>query len=277
MLSSQQLEEIKKLQSICAEADSIKLKLNWELLENRESGEVNDFFHYENGELVGFLGLYGFGNKIELCGMVHPNHRRKGIFSQLFRKAITEVLMRNYREILFNAPASSSSAKAFLKSVPCEYASCEYQMKWEDILLTVDDDVAVRMAQPDDLEAEIQLDVQCFGFNEEEARIYNERIKNEGSQAFYMIEWKHQTVGKIRLFRHNGEAWIFGFSVFPDYQGKGIGRKALQQIILKEKNAGFTIFLEVEAKNTHALKLYESCGFHVFQAQDYYRYLNDES
>ena len=69
----------------------------------------------------------------------------------------------------------------------------------------------------------------------------------------------------------NGDSWIYGFAVFPELQGKGIGRKALSKVVKMENEKGLSIFLEVEAKNAHALRLYESCGFKRFHSQDYYK------
>ena len=39
---------------------------------------------------------------------------------------------------------------------------------------------------------------------------------------------------------------------------------------MNEYRNGYDVFLDVEAKNSNALKLYESCGFRTFQAQEYY-------
>jgi len=270
MLTRKQLEDIKKLQDFCEKEDHIQLKLNWDMLENRHDHEINDFFHYENNELVGFLGLYGFGTKIEICGMVHPNYRRKGIFTQLLEEAKKEVATRNVRQVLLNTPSNSESGNAFLKKVPCEFTFREYQMRWEACEIHQEDGIKLREALPEDLEHEIQLDVQCFGFLLEEARKYHEQLKQENTQTCYMIEQDHQVVGKVRVYRHQGESWIYGFSVYPKYQGKGIGRKALKQLVLQETEAGFQPHLEVQANNSNALKLYESCGFKTYMAQDYW-------
>ena len=89
-----------------------------------------------------------------------------------------------------------------------------------------------------------------------------------------IIEAEGKTAEKMRVSELNGEAWIYGFAIFPELQGKGNGRKALSKVVKMEQQKGLPIFLEVEAKNTHALKLYESCGFRSYHSQDYYRYLN---
>lgn len=58
----------------------------------------------------------------------------------------------------------------------------------------------------------------------------------------------------------------------PEYQGKGIGRKVLQKVIKDQISDGFSVHLEVETKNDHALGLYKMVGFKVIHSQDYYLY-----
>jgi ribosomal protein S18 acetylase RimI-like enzyme len=272
MLTKEKLYEIKALQEICEKEGRLQLKLNFDMLESRSVNRKEDFFHYEDGKLVGFLGSYYFGNKVEICGMVHPDYRRRGIFSKLLEDALDEAEKREARTILLNAPTESESAKEFLKNIPCSLSMVEYQMKWQKTELSENPSVTVRPSYSDeDLEAEIQLDVQCFGLNEKEARQYKQETKDLDTDLRLIIEAEGRIAGKIRLSEMNGESWIYGFSIFPELQGKGIGRKALSKVVKMEDEKGLLIFLEVEAKNAHALKLYESCGFISYHSQDYYK------
>lgn len=273
MLTNEQLQQIKELKSVCEKEGGYELKLNEDMLETRDSKSKEDFFHYEDGKLVGFLGCYGFGNKIEMTGMVHPDYRRKGIFTTLFGAAIAEVKKREISTILLNAPSHSQSAKEFLKSIPCTFEVAEYQMKWEAGELYDDPALTIRPStSQEDFESEIQLEVACFGFTEQEARSFNERMKELNSEDMFIIEAEGRTSGKIRVSKANGEAWIYGFAVSPELQGKGIGRKALSKVVKMETEKGLSVFLEVEARNAHALRLYESCGFRSYHSQDYYKY-----
>ncbi|WP_260631107.1 GNAT family N-acetyltransferase [Bacillus sp. S/N-304-OC-R1] len=269
MLTSKQLMDIKKLQNVCEAGESFELKLNWDMLKAEDNTDTKGFFHYVDEKLVGFIGLYGFGNKVELCGMVHPDFRRRGIFTQLYQEAQIVMNECGYKKILLNAPANSESAKGFLTSIPCSYSLSEHQMKWEEKEMVQYDDVSLRLSTPDDFELEVQLEVQCFGFEEEEAIKYNQQ-KNREEDENYIILSGEQAVGKMRVSHYDGEAWIYGFAILPDYQGQGIGRKALSNVVVKEHQNGNPIFLEVEAKNANALRLYESCGFRAYHSQDYY-------
>ncbi|RHW42555.1 GNAT family N-acetyltransferase [Neobacillus notoginsengisoli] len=273
MLTRKQLEEIKGLQAVCEEAGGFKLKLNWDMLASRPQGRKDDFLHYEEGRLIGFIGLYGFGNKVELCGMVDPAFRRKGIFSRLLNEAVAVAEKRGARQILLNAPAGSESARAFLNHVPNRYFMTEYQMKWNGTSSPASEGVTLRPSTDGDHELEARLEVECFGFTEEEADSFNKELRAISNEDFYIIESEGKPVGKMRVDHLDGEAWIYGFAVLPHYQGRGIGRKALSAIIAKEDQKGYPLFLEVEAKNAHALRLYESVGFKSYHAQDYYEYI----
>jgi ribosomal protein S18 acetylase RimI-like enzyme len=275
MLTKAELASIKVLEEMCEKDGGFQLKLNFDMLENRTGKNKEDFFHYEDGELVGFLASYGFGNKVELCGMVHPDHRRKGIFTRLLEMGLEETKKRNILTILLNAPTDSQSAKEFLKNIPCTFSIAEYQMKWQKTELIEDPAVTLRPSiTTGDFEAEIQLEVFAFGFKKEEARNFNMQIRENYNDQNLIIEADGKTAGKMRVAELDGEAWIYGFAVFPELQGKGIGRKALSRIVKMEEQKGLSIFLEVEAKNAHALKLYESCGFRRYHSQDYYQYQN---
>ncbi|QOR67812.1 GNAT family N-acetyltransferase [Cytobacillus suaedae] len=271
MLTAQQLQDIESLQKVCESHDNIKLKLNWDMLRSRGSQEPEDFFKYESSLLVGFIGIYGFGDKVELCGMVHPDFRNNGIFTKLFQQAIEVCKNQGYERILLNAPADSASASEFLKKLPCIYSISEYQMKYNHSPLERSNDVVLRKASSlEDKVTAIELDMMCFGMPEEAATSFNDRILDEGTH--YIIEVDGKKVGKIRVYREQGDSWIYSFAVYPEFQGKGIGRKALTLVVLDEANHVENIYLEVEIKNERALGLYESCGFEQFQTQDYYVY-----
>ncbi|WDW09459.1 GNAT family N-acetyltransferase [Priestia aryabhattai] len=274
MLKQHVLEDIQKLQSICQQKEKIELKLNFDMLRSRKQNEVNDFFYYENNQLIGFIGLYGFGNTVEICGMVDPSYRRKKIFSKLFSQALHMCKKREYTEILLNAPGDSISGREFLKKIPCSFTFSEYQMKWVKKELEGDNPfVTLRSSLLDtDMKMEMQVDMECFGMSLTEAAAYYEQMKTEEQQNHFIVEYNSQAVGKLRVSYDKSEAWIYGFGILPSYQKLGIGKAALKQVVLQQHQLGYDVFLEVEAKNKRALQLYETCGFDSYHVQDYYVY-----
>jgi ribosomal protein S18 acetylase RimI-like enzyme len=270
LLSENKLTAIKQLQKNCELADGCQLKMNWEMLRERE-GRQMDFFYEEDGELIAFLALYGFGSTVEISGMVKPEDRRKGHFTRLWQQASVLIEQHGFQTILLNAPSSSVTAKGWLSTQPYTYAFSEFQMLWKEQPIEPSDEVLVRKAKPRDADLEVKLDVLAFGMDEEDARSHLERIKERRDEQFLMIEADNRTVGKVRVNRTDGDAWIYGFAILPEFQGRGYGRKVLRNIIKSEHATGNQIRLEVEAKNDRALNLYESVGFVKVQGQDYYR------
>ncbi|WP_019415706.1 GNAT family N-acetyltransferase [Paenisporosarcina sp. TG20] len=129
MLTAKQLVDIEKLQKECEAHDKFQLKLNWEMLRNRGTDQF-DFLLYEKEELIAFIGIYEFGSTAEVCGMVKPNERRKGYFTELFNKAKLSMANHSFKRILLNAPATSDAAKGFLATQGASYKNSEHQMHW---------------------------------------------------------------------------------------------------------------------------------------------------
>ncbi|MFD0670058.1 GNAT family N-acetyltransferase [Cohnella sp. GCM10027633] len=269
MLTIKQLADIERLQQECETYDNVQLKLNWDMLEARDSDRL-DFFQYENDELVAFLGLYPFGSTVEGCGMVKPSERRRGHFQRLFKLAMERIEQSGYKTVLLNAPAGSVSGKAFMSKQRASYAFSEYQMEWQPAPIEPFEAVHLRLTTDDDYEMRVRLSVTAFGLDEEDARAMEGIAFAAGTDTF-MIVVEGNAVGKIRVSRTDGQAWIYGFSILPEHQGQGIGRRTLRQVVMEQASAGYSVHLEVETKNDQALGLYESVGFKVVHAQDYYR------
>ena len=268
---TKQLRDIEQLQKEVEHYDGLELKLNWEMLRARESDGL-DFFHYENEVLIAFIGLYGFGTTVEATGMVKPDERRKGHFTKLFEEAMDAALKHGYKKILLNAPAGSLSAKEFLKDQGAIYQFSEHQMKWKPQFLEGSTGFELRPANHNDMEMRIRLDVEAFGMSEEDASASETRRDGDENSKMLMIVVNQETIGKIRLENENGQAWIYGFSILPEHQGKGIGRNVLRQVVKQQHESGNSIYLDVETKNAQALGLYEEIGFEIVHAQDYYTY-----
>ena len=271
MLTTKQLQDIETLQKECERHDNLQLKLNWEMLRNRETDQF-DFFAYDNEILIAFLGVYAFGSTAEVCGMVKPSERRQGHFYELFSKAKVNLKHYGFKNILLNAPASSEAAKAFLNAEGAVFKFTEHQMYWQPQLLDASEGFTLRHATIDDIDMRVRLDIEAFGVPEEDAKVMESRIDSDEDTDMLMITMDDKTIGKIRVKREDGEAWIYGFCILPDYQGKGIGRKVLRKVVKDQSSLGHSVHLEVETKNEHALKLYESVGFKAIHAQDYYVY-----
>ncbi|MNI00107.1 ribosomal-protein-alanine N-acetyltransferase [compost metagenome] len=248
------------------------------MLEEHPIDDGTHLYEVKDGTMVAFLGRYFFGGKLEICGMVHPNYRRQGIFTRLLHNGLDDTTLTTISEILLNAPANSLSAKPFLDTISCRYEMSEYQMKYHsesDQLTIVNPDVSLRQASEEDTELLIQLDSDGFEMTYADSKEFYDDMSLTQLCQNEIILLHDQPVGKIRVTRIHGESWIYGFVVSSSYRGQRIGSSVLRKIIDREVAAGFEhLGLEVALTNPDAMKLYTTAGFQVTSSQDYYKYID---
>ncbi|WP_245864637.1 GNAT family N-acetyltransferase [Paenibacillus donghaensis] len=274
-------KEIEELQLRCEQYEGISLKLNWDMLRQPQvPGGTEQLLTYEDGQLVGFMGLYGFASSMEICGMVRPGFRRRGIFTALWNQALAIIERNRTSSVLLNTPAGSASGTGFLTGLPLKFSHSEYQMKWDAAaakLASSDassaaSSVVLRPAREDEFDILVELDSSGFDISKEDAAEVYRLQKQENMQEHVMIELDGQPAGKMRLWTEDNETWIYGLTVSVKLRGLGIGRSALMQTIERERRNYNGINLEVALDNPNALRLYESCGFVIVNKQDYYSY-----
>ena len=275
-LAPEELAEIEQLASLCNRHDRSDLKLNWVILRSRPRDEVNDFLYYEDGLLVGYLALFSFNSQeAESSGMVHPAHRRHGIFTALFRAAEEECQGRGIPQILFIIGHAYKAGLAFAKAFGMRYHHSEYKMVFKESRLSTkfDEHLQFRSAKIED--APVLGHITAVAFNMVEAEIdwYSEQMLQDSSRRYYVALLNDVYIGKIEVSLDEQEAFIYGFAVLPAYRGRGYGRQILTKTLQEILALGHRrVSLEVATDNKNALSLYQSCGFKETGSYEYYCY-----
>ena len=135
-INDKEHKKIKELEDICINEDKVNLKLELEYRTQinkdykKDSNDINEFLYYINDKLVGYLGISCFGGNIaEINGMVHPNFRRRKIFTKLVEMAIEECKRRNFNKVLLLGDDKSNSAIEFIKNTKSSYSFSECRME----------------------------------------------------------------------------------------------------------------------------------------------------
>lgn len=274
-LTDRQKADIRQLETVCNRFEGLTMKLNWNTLQNRSDGAINDFLHYEGGLLVGYLALYAFNRReAEVSAMVHPDYRRQGIFNQLLQLAAIELQRRHTPDFLFICERASRSGPLCMQAIGAEYEFSEYKMELGELRRPDRQraDLEFRPARPPDINDLARMEHLCFELPLDDAR---ERMKRDlvDSSRFTLIATRHNNqIGKIGILTGESETYIVAFCVLPEHQGQGYGRTILahtvEQLIAARRP---NIRLEVACENERALNLYKGCGFQVSAAYDYYR------
>ncbi len=275
-LTQTEFTEIEALAALCNRYEGLELKLNWNILRNRPSHETNDFLYYDNGQLVGYLALFSFNLKeAEISGMVHPDYRRRGIFTTLLSAARDECRQRRVPKLLLIVEHASHSGQAFAASLHPGYDHTEYRMALEEARIppSFSTQLHFRRARLEDAPMLAHITAVSFDIDEKEINSYSEQVMDASNRRYYVATLgdSNTYIGKIDVSLNKHEAIIYGFGVLPEYRGCGYGRQMLVQTIQDILATGqHHIVLEVATENKNALSLYQSCGFRETGSYDYY-------
>lgn len=278
LIDDQKIEQIVQLGNVCGK--NLEAALNVPMLRNRQEHENNDFLHVEDGMLVGYLGMFSIvqPEKVEITAMVHPDYRRRGIFSALWQQAKEECERRRVEDILLVAEESSVEAKIVAKAIGAVHAFSEYRLDFQppanrEKMRGNHPTLRLLPATEEHTQDLVAIGMSSFGDPNEEVMALIERNQKGEEHQLYIAMDAYTPVGMITVTMEEDTAFLTGFGVMADQQGKGYGRAILQQITEKlVENSIPKISLEVETDNENALHLYTSSGFKVVSGYDYFRY-----
>ncbi|GLV59749.1 acetyltransferase [Dictyobacter sp. S3.2.2.5] len=235
--------------------------------------------HYQGDTLTGFAYLQHLrpDAEIEIYGMVHPDHRRKGVGTTLFEAAKAVWRQRGASDLLLVCDGALSSGKAFASAHRGAYRFSEHRMVLDPTSikrpqLSQGQQVQLRRAEGTDVPILAHLVSQAFDSSEEEMENWITESISADNQRFYIGLLDGLPIGSLRTVSFGDLTDIVTFGVLPLYRGQGYGRQmlvAIVDLLLEEQWPG--IALDVETKNANALGLYESCGFRKIRTCDYYQ------
>ncbi|WP_078381355.1 GNAT family N-acetyltransferase [Sutcliffiella halmapala] len=282
-LSTEEYQHVVHLMKLCEEHDqlAISTSINLSMLKKAEDGQLNLLLAYEKMVLVGFLGIYSFVDKkkVEIAGMVHPAYRSQGRFGLLLEKAWQICHEREVNEILLVCPANSVAAKGLMKKLAVSYSFSEYTMEFFEMnskAIAKDIILEFKPAEAADIQVIVQLFRDGFDFDQSDDSILPLLKRNLSKDGFelYIIKDQDQGIATLTISDEESAMYISAFTVTPNKRGKGIGREILKMAIerIEEKHPSRKIRLDVDVKNSNALKLYEAVGFQKLSGYDYYLY-----
>jgi ribosomal protein S18 acetylase RimI-like enzyme len=273
-------EEINNLQQLCFQYDQTTLKLEIDFKLNRAGikidrlNNINEFMYYENDKLVGYIGFCYFGgNAIEINGMVHPEYRRRRIFTKLFSLVKEELGKRERPKILLLCDHNSISGQEYIKNTGAVYCHSEYEMYLRDYSKqdSIRKNIVFRKATNQDAKEIARQNAIYFEEDLKEEDIVMPEEEEKHGSLIFLAEADSEIIGKVHLEIIDKVGGIYGLGVIPEYRGKGYGKEILTQSIKKltEKDVQ-EIMLQVAVKNKTALNIYKSCGFQETSTMDYY-------
>ncbi len=275
-LTPAELAQARELKRACDAADGLDLKLGW----GEGSGAAPTVFLAHAGDrLVGYCSLDGDGTVAEICGMVAPGWRRRGIGARLFETARASFRSAGGDQLFAICEDASASGRAFIGHLSGQRAFTEHRMELRAGAPPADDDaLTIRLLMPGDEEAFlIAARITAAGFERPlEQTVEHMRADLEQSaerQRLYLALAHDGPVGVFKLYAEESDAsvGIYGFAVDPARQRQGWGRRMLARACALAREQGASrVTLEVDSANERAIALYTSSGFVTTTTYGYY-------
>ena len=272
-LTEAEATAIEQLITTCNAYEDLRMRIDTGALRQRQGEEANDFLYYEDSKLVGYLFVEGWGSRDrEITGMVHPDYRRRGVFSSLLAAARKECRIKDVRKMILVCEHASHTGQAFVRTIGAQHEFSEHEMVLENFRErgNVHPKLEIRQANRHDLDAIASILATDSGDVESITR-WIAKLFDDQSSRFYLATLDGKPLGCLRLDFMSEQIGIYAFEVRLGYRGRGYGRQMLEEAIRAIRaESQQRIMLDVETDNTNAIGLYTSCGFEIKTTYDYY-------
>ena len=211
--------------------------------------------------LSGCMAVYQTGDdSFECVPFVHPDLRKKGIFSSILAAACEEDQIPGEGSVYFSCGAENKLWKNVLEHIGAEHAWDEYMMERE---LTGFETMA----------------------NEKTAdMLYCRILENTSSTAWQAVgnrslltqnTAENLTAPEVTCFLEpqGNSVYLYSLEVLPELRNKHLGTAFLSVLLPQLAKKGFkTIKLQVSSENLPAMALYKKTGFCITQTLSFYEY-----
>lgn len=234
-------------------------------------------------------------NRVVLSCLVHPRHRRRGLGTKLFDRAMHHAKQLGAKVAHTNIFYDNVVAKRFLTKLGFRFVRLylELRLNFSNVhLVNIDQPFICRYLKHSEEDKLTRLQNRSFadtwGYNPStvEEISYRTSLPSYSPRNIIVAYDRDRPIGycwtKVNLGKQVGdrkEGRIYMLGVDPDYRGRGIGKMVLLAGLYHLKSKGFRIVeLTVDSKNKAATSLYRSIGFEVWTTSLWYeKTLNCES
>ena len=228
-----------------------------------------------DGELVGVASIVGYQD-LEITGVVHPDHRRRGIGGHLVAAVRAEVARRGLSSWLLVCDTALPSGPAFAEAQGGTNEFSEHRLLLDPARLPAPAPTSAltcRLATPADTDDLAAIIAAAFGDPVEEVRGWVGADFDRPDRRWYLASLAQAPIGTLRVRTGDSEgAYVTGFGIAPAYQNQRLGRQFLLTILAQLRTEAHpAILIEVETNNGPANALYRAVGFEPIRTFAYYR------
>ena len=270
-LTPAQHQDVIALKDVCEAAQPIDLKL--ELARAESSTSVNTLLAYEGAQLLGYCGIDA-GAEAEVCGMVHPAHRRAGIANRMLDATLEAAAAGGSASILIICEDAAPIAIAWMQRRGATLSQSEHRMLLALNRAAPLPGPVVSLRPMDAGELPAVARILSLGFAEGapaiEARLARSALS--GDDETLVAFAGGELIGTTRLIHTPHRSMIYGFVIDGAVRGRGHGGAMLRATLERLRARGVAeVGLEVDPDNIAAVRLYTRHGFRVVTTYRYMR------
>ena len=272
-LSIRQTLSIKTLQKLCFQLEGLA---NEPLLSNELNCDQDlpcFFLQYEEKRLVGFLSsFFPTGDEVEINAFVHPDFRRKGIFSSLAAQAIQAYGSSSFHQILFQVESPSESGKAYVEHRYPHIDRSEYRLKlsksrWQEKRPSIPK--LGTLAEASGEYRNLYLETATSLLREDDGFV--QRTLDYPNRKGYTYLYDNKPLGVLQTCREDDQfSMLYGIAIDERYRGQGHGKAMLILALDTFFASNEYLSLEVDSQNPTAFGLYTQLGFEIEFQVDYH-------
>jgi ribosomal protein S18 acetylase RimI-like enzyme len=251
---------VDRLRRACEAAEPLDLKI--ELDESDHLGRPMHVLADAGGEVIGYAGVTA-DDDAEVCGMVHPSWRRRGVGTALLGGVRGAARRLGRESILVICEEAGHAGLEWMRAIGATLESTERRM-------------VLRLTSPPGmaLTAEARLDMRPVTQADHQAIVQvlgEDYIDRPEERRFVAVEGG-KVVGTLRLTETTQRTMIYGFVIEERQRGRRLGTRLLAAVIEQLRDEGIAdVGLEVDPENTRAVRLYERFGFETVTTFRYMR------
>ncbi|MFN8502839.1 GNAT family N-acetyltransferase [Kouleothrix sp.] len=272
-LGDAELAQVRRLAEASQAAGHGEARLVWDAL--RVAGDVpNQFLAYQRGRLVGFLNVEGLGDdEAEATGLIDPAATPEPIGGRLVDAARAACRAQGSSTLIVAADQRARPLIDALVALGATRRFAEHKLRRASTgaLALPASELEIADAAADDAGAIAEILAADMGIDPAGIAAHIASNMRRPNYHYYIARHAGAAAGTANVQLLNGDAYIYGLVVQPEYRGRGYGRGLIVRTLADLAARGDApMYIEVETENTPAYTLYRSLGFEHVATFDYY-------
>jgi ribosomal protein S18 acetylase RimI-like enzyme len=251
---------VDQLRRACEAAEPLDLKV-----EPDEADHLDRPIHFlaaDGDRMIGYAGITT-DDDAEVCGMVHPSWRDRGVGTALLGKVRAAARSHARESVLVICEDAGPAALDWMRRLGATLDSAELRMV---VRLTAP------IGGPGTSDSGLEVRPASGADHCEVATVLGEEFSDRREEQRLVGIEGGAVVGTLRLVDGSRRTMIYGLAIDKRRRGQRLGTRMLAAVLAQLRAAGVhEVGLEVNPANTPAVRLYERFGFETVTVYRYMR------